>query len=138
MDDEKNKKSAKDNWNPICNLEVSGSSEYASDMGDFASFCDNWLWTACWRENHVAMYGMSGGGESMTMAAPAFMSSSATFEPQPVEEKSITERILSLEDCIELLENIWLEDPYIQQKIDSYDWKKFMDAVYDGLDDLKI
>ena len=108
-------------------------------MGDFASFCDNWLWTACWRENYIAvMYGMSGsGGESMMMAAPPLMSTLAAYKTQPVPEKSITERILDLEDCIELLEEIWLEDPYIQQKIDSYDWKKFMDAVYDGLDELE-
>lgn len=131
---------AKDNWNPICNLEVSGSSEYAIDLGDLASFCDNWLWEACWRENYVAvMYGMSGGGgESMMMAAPPLMSTLAVYKTQPVPEKSIAGQVLDLEDCIKLLEKIWMEDPYIQQEIDSYVWKEFMDAVYDGLDLLQM
>ncbi len=70
-------------------------------------------------------------------AAPSIMATLAAYEPQPVPEKSIAEQILSLEDCIKLLEKIWMEDPYIQQEIDSYDWKKFMDAVYEGLVELK-
>ncbi len=128
--------SAKDNWNPICNFEVSGNSEYAIDLDDFASFCEDWLWEACWRQSYMAVYAM-GGGESMMMAAPPLMSTLAAYKTRPIPEKSIAEQILDLEDCIEFLENIWLEDPYIQQKIDPYDWNRFMDAVYDGLDELK-
>ena len=52
-------------------------------------------------------------------------------------EKTIEEQILDLEDCVELLEKIWLEEPYIQQEIDADKWQKFMDAVYETLDNLK-
>jgi hypothetical protein len=51
--------------------------------------------------------------------------------------ESIEEQILSLEDCIELLEKLWLEEPDIQQEIDPADWKTFMDAVYQGLLELQ-
>ena len=40
-------------------------------------------------------------------------------------------------EIIEFLEKIWLEDPYIQKEIDPDDWKKFMDAVYEGVIELK-
>ena len=43
-----------------------------------------------------------------------------------------------LEDMIEFLEEIWMEDPYIQQEIDEENWKEFMDKVYYSLDELKI
>jgi hypothetical protein len=129
----------KDSWNEICDFD----SDYDVDLIDFEFFCENWLWEACWREDYVSvMYGMSGGGgeSSMMMAAPvtesAFMSSTA-LDVQPTPEKSICEQIFDLEDCIELLEKIWLEDPYIQQEIDPDDWKEFMDTVYESLFELK-
>jgi hypothetical protein len=37
------------NWNPACNLDATGSSEYMIDLADFKIFCENWLWMACWR-----------------------------------------------------------------------------------------
>ena len=123
----------KDRWNVICDFD----SDYDVDLNDFASFCDNWLWQACWRENYVVMYSMSGGGESMMMAAPPLAATLSVYEPQPAPEKSIREQIFGIEDCIEFLEKIWLEDPYIQKEIDPDDWKLFMDAVYDSLFGLK-
>jgi hypothetical protein len=51
--------------------------------------------------------------------------------------ESIEEQILSLEDCIELLEKLWLEEPDIQQEIDPADWKAFMEAIYQGLLELQ-
>ncbi len=124
----------KDRWNEICDFD----SDYDVDLNDFASFCDNWLWQACWREDYIeVMYSMSGGGESMMMAAPPLAAILAAYEPQPVPEKPIDEQILDLKEIIEFLEKICLEDPYIQKEIDPDDWKKFMDAVYDGLLELK-
>ena len=120
------------NWNPICDFD----DDYDVDMGDLAFFCEDWLWHACWRQSYMAVYAM-GGGESRMRAAPPLMSTFVAYKPRPVPEKSIIEQILDLEDCIELLEEIWLEDPYIQQEIDADDWKKFMDAVYEGLFELK-
>ncbi len=148
------------NWNSICDFD----DDYDIDLADLAAFAPDWLWIACWKQaqtnrfdNMMASMAMGGGAEGMMAPIPT---QPATMplepepetmplepepetmpveeEPPPVEEKSIAERILDLEESIELLENIWLEDPYIQQKIDPNDWNRFMDAVYDGLDELKI
>jgi hypothetical protein len=54
-----------------------------------------------------------------------------------VEEKSIEEQILDLQDSIEFLEQIWTEESDIQQEMDPNDWKEFMDAVNQSLTDLK-
>ena len=67
---------------------------------------------------------------------PVFVSPAATFKSPPVE-KSIAEEIISLENCIEFLEKIWLEDANLQQEIAPDNWWEFIDALYDSLFDLK-
>ena len=125
-------------WDPFYNFDAAGDSQYAIDVADFAVFLDNWLWEACWHGNYSeVMYAMSGGSESMMMAMPVFMSTSAIIQPQEVEEISIAEQILKLEDCVVFLETMWLEDAYFQQEIDSDDWDEFMDATYENLSDLE-
>ena len=118
------------------------------NLADLQTFCaSHWLWTACWKQNQYEMYGtygmMSMGGESMLvlgeaeamMAVP--MTSTATLEPETVTEKSIAEQLLTLKECAEFLEKIWLEDEQIQQEIDPDDWKRFMDSVYNSAVELK-
>jgi hypothetical protein len=56
---------------------------------------------------------------------------------QPVDEKSIAEQLLTLKECVEFLEKIWLEDEQIQQEIDPDDWERFMDSVYNSAVELK-
>ena len=137
----------KDAWNEICNLDNASNSAYTIDLADLAAFCEDdpqvWLWEACWRDNYVEMYGMTGGGESMMMASP-MMPASAFSASQPTSSKTelfepvtIEQEIMVLEDIIEILEKIWLEDPYIQEEIDSKAWEEFMDSVYDSLDEIK-
>jgi uncharacterized repeat protein (TIGR01451 family) len=125
------------NWNPVCNLDATGNSQYAIDLADLDIFWDNWLWTACWlTEEYLEM--MS-GGESMMMAESVIsVQTEIQLEESPVvEEISIEEQILSLWDCIAFLEQIWLEEPDIQQEIDAETWKEFMDAVYHGILELQ-
>ena len=49
-----------------------------------------------------------------------------------IPEKPIQEQILDLEDTIQFLEKLWLDDPSIQNEIDSDEWQEFMEKVYDG------
>lgn len=136
------------NWNPVCNLDDSvGDSQYVIDLSDFIVFCQNWGWKACWYEDeYLAMYAMSSGGENLSMAASMLEFSSmesaipmemAVEETPVIEEKSIEEQILDLEDTIDFLEQIWLDEPDLQQEISSEDWQEFMDSVYQNLLDLQ-
>ena len=63
----------------------------------------------------------------MMMDEPVFVLPAATFKSAPVE-KTIAEEILSLKNCIKLLEKIWLEDARLQQEIDTDGWREFIDA----------
>ncbi|MCK5001141.1 MAG: right-handed parallel beta-helix repeat-containing protein, partial [Anaerohalosphaera sp.] len=118
------------------NFDNSGSSANVVDVADLAIFLDNWLWEACWHGNYSeVMYAMGGGGSAM-MAMPASMST-ATLQPAAIEEVSIADQIFELEDCIEFLEQVWLEDSYFQQEIDTDAWQEFMDAIYDSLTELE-
>ncbi len=54
-------------WNPACNLDDTGTSQYSIDMADLTVFVFDvpWLWQACWYEN----YNASISGEVTMMAA---------------------------------------------------------------------
>jgi hypothetical protein len=41
------------NWNPLCNLDYTGNSEYAIDLADLCVFLDDWLWSACWKLDEI-------------------------------------------------------------------------------------
>ena len=126
----------KEAWGPYFNFDAAGDSQYVIDVADLAVFLDNWLWEACWHGNYSeVMYAMGGGGSAM-MAMPASMST-ATLQPAAIEEVSIADQIFELEDCIEFLEQVWLEDSYFQQEIDTDAWQEFMDAIYDSLTELE-
>ncbi len=54
-------------WNPACNLDDTGTSQYSIDLADLTVFVFGvpWLWQACWYEN----YNVSISGEVTMMAA---------------------------------------------------------------------
>ncbi len=95
--------SAKANWNQICDLD----DNYDVDLDDFASFCDNWLWQACWREGYLQ--GMGGlGMEGLIMPlAIEFTSLTTTTEVTLVPEP----------DPVTLEENILAMIEYLDQVI---------------------
>jgi len=104
-------------WNPKCNLDTDGGSEYAIDMEDLEVFLYNWLWRACWYDDYsLVMYGQSytGGGEQMMMSipiptpelgmlseqpaqtetavpAPSVIPAEAGIQPLPVETEAVVE-----------------------------------------------
>jgi hypothetical protein len=61
-----------------------------------------------------------------------------TLETEAVEEKSATEQAVDLASIITQLENLWQDDPQIQQEIDADDWNRFMESVYNSLSELEI
>jgi hypothetical protein len=137
------------NWNPVCNLDDTGGSAYRIDLDDLVAFCaqDSWLWEACWREDYWDVWGIASGCELMLMrsmqdfVSPAqagiltdHSAAAHLFEP---EEKTVDQQILDLKEMIQFLEEIWLEEPDIQQVIAPDDWKDFMNAVYENLDELQ-
>lgn len=77
-------------WNPLCNLDDTGSSQYIIDLADLDVFWTDtpWLWQACWRENYIEIFGMmSGGTEGMMMAMPVEMTFTESISP--VESETI-------------------------------------------------
>ena len=89
--------SQKEKWNPICNLNAMGTSEYVIDMADFAGFANENLWSACWYEDYSAvMYSMSGGGESMMMESSLMQELTVAYEPDPVSEGKALVEILDI------------------------------------------
>jgi uncharacterized repeat protein (TIGR01451 family) len=79
-------------WNPICNLDASGTSQYVIDLDDLIAFVENdpqvWLWEACWRDDGLYGSMAMGGGESM-MAAP--MMEPMSFEDAAFESVEETD-----------------------------------------------
>ncbi len=61
----------------------------------------------------------------------------AVTEPSAVEEQSVQGQIVDLASVIVFLEQLWLEEPEIQEQIDPAAWQRFMEAVYGQLLELK-
>ncbi|NLW84749.1 MAG: hypothetical protein GXY41_10175 [Phycisphaerae bacterium] len=124
----------------MCNLADTGDSQYTIDLADLIVFLDApWLWKACWVDlEEMQMQQMLPGGEMMLMGEGESMLSSAMVTSEPiVQEKSALEQILDLATAIVFLEQLWFEEPDIQQEINADDWQRFMDAVYQNLLELQ-
>jgi len=130
------------NWNPLCNLDQYGNSAHKIDLADLIAFCEDdsqvWLWEACWRENYTLVWGLR-DGENESMAMKTGLGGSLAIDSNFAipEEKSIIQQILDLEAAIKFLEQIWLEEPEIQEVIKAEDWQDFMDTVYSNLYELQ-
>lgn len=62
-----------------------------------------------------------------------FSAAKAVSKPPVVEQKSVQKQILDLAVTIVSLEQLWLEEPDIQQQIGPEKWQRFMEAIYDHL-----
>jgi len=73
------------------------------NLADLAVFWDDWLWTACWRENYIAIYGtMSSSGESAILLDYV---TAISVEPEP--ETSVD----TLVQIIGFLDEVIAESP---------------------------
>ena len=123
-------------YNPLCDLD----DDLHVGLSDLLLFLDApWLWKACWVDlEEMQMQQMMPGGEMMLMGESESMLSSAVVTSEPiVQEKSAEEQILDLATAIVFLEQLWFEEPDIQQEINADDWQRFMDAVYQNLLELQ-
>ena len=119
-------------WKYKFNLDDTGHSAYRVDLADLLMFLEEapWLWTACWRTDLQPEMRMAGfGGEQLQM----FSAAKTASAPPVVEQKAIQKQILDLAATIVSLEQLWLEEPDIQQQIDPEKWQRFMEAVYGHL-----
>lgn len=123
-------------WKYKYNVATGGESAYSIDLADVLYFAEEspWLWRACWvNPEDVQMQQMTlSGGEELVM----FTQSEPLTEMPAIEEKSVQEQILDLASTIVFLEQIWLEEPDLQQQISAEDWQVFMDTVYQNMLDL--
>ncbi|MCE5185348.1 MAG: right-handed parallel beta-helix repeat-containing protein [Planctomycetaceae bacterium] len=133
---------AKANWNPICDF----NDDTTVDLADFITFCEDWCWVACWRLDLLELMEqeqqmMMGGENQMQSLDAGLMETEALqtiSEPEMIQsEPTVEEQILQLQDAITFLEQIWLEEPDIQQEISAEDWQAFMDSVYQNLTELQ-
>jgi len=148
----------KDRFNPDCDLD----SDFDVDLGDLMMFCEDapqiWLWKACWMTQEYLSEMMASGDQQMMVSniieqTPALsdqmqMSTASTdiigieevqavSEPVVEVEISVEEQISELKDSIEFLEQIWQENPDIQNEIDPDQWREFMEAVRNSLLELQ-
>jgi hypothetical protein len=129
------------NWNPRCNFNLIGASQYRIDLADLIAFASNihWGWVACWRlelqpEQLEMMMSMAPVGG---MQMQPLLSSSTLTTSVVIIEKPINEQIIELKDTIQFLERLWLNDPTIQQEIDAGEWQQFIRKVQDSVNELK-
>ncbi len=131
----------KQRFNPVCDLDQ----DLDVDLDDLLVFVGdnpkNWLWLACWRldlqpEQLEMMMSMVPEGEMFTQSLS--VSSPSVEATTVIPEKPIREQILDLEDTIQFLEKLWLDDPSIQNEIDSTEWQQFIQKVYDSFSELKM
>lgn len=79
-------------WNPRCDL----NDNYTVDLPDIISFVDDspWLWKACWRENYVAVYGVTSGSTESMAAQPLAMSAvKSSLSSYSLETETSTESV---------------------------------------------
>ena len=127
------------NWDERCDL----VSDDEIDIEDYAVFCENWLWQACWRDSSEETWMMMAGGDFSKMAASQAQSLSVFKTDLLIEsqqESSLTaksqltfaEQVKQLINSIDFLEEIW-EDDEVQKHIDKKVWSDFMDSIYEHL-----
>jgi hypothetical protein len=108
-------------WNPMCNLDISGDSEYAIDLSDLIEFCKDepqvWLWEACWRVDYWDVWGIiDGGGEEMmssSMAMAESVYSAQTLQTelvQPIYEPTPAEVAENITDILDFLDTVLEKD----------------------------
>jgi len=125
-------------WNPVWDL----NGDYTVSLPDLILFTNEtpWLWKACWLDIDQIQVMGSGGGDMLMMGGDFVGLEDLQFSCESSEqpEMSLEDQIIQLQEVIAFLEQIWMEDPLIQQEIDAKVWQDFMEAVYQGLIELQI
>ncbi|RKY06997.1 MAG: hypothetical protein DRP65_10995 [Planctomycetota bacterium] len=122
------------NWDPRCNLDNTGDSQYVIDLADVVVFAESWCWQACWKdlEKGFSMMAMGSGSGMMSMES---VSSEILTAPQP--EPTIEEQIEQTEQILDWLNDLWKTDEAVRDTIDKDQWKDFIDRIEAWLDELE-
>jgi parallel beta-helix repeat protein len=119
------------------NFATVGASQHTIDIADLIFFLEDapWLWRACWlTDGLLSEQSVAGGGTSVMLTDTKTMS----LEAQVIEDKSAIEQAVDLVSIITQLEQLWKDEPDIQQEINAEDWNRFMESVYKSLSELEI
>lgn len=78
------------------------------DLADFALFCDEWLWIACWKDSQIdRVESMAMSGQSEMMSVPMMLPMSMeTEEPEPAftSEADLVEFVKGVNEILEFLD----------------------------------
>ncbi len=97
-------------WNPVCNFDNTGDSQYNIDIADLIAFLeDSWLWQACWYEPY--------NSSSTTMMATMAISSEPESEPMLFSRFS-SGSITTLARTTSKI--LFVEEPVIEEEVNPY------------------
>jgi uncharacterized repeat protein (TIGR01451 family) len=126
-------------WNPVWDLD----GDYAVGLQDLVLFAQEtpWLWTACWLDiESLTLPQMASVGEEILMRSGNFVGLEdlqVSYETMKQPALSVDQQISQLQEAIAFLEQLWREDPAIQQVIDAEAWQEFMKTLHQGLFELR-
>jgi len=92
-------------WNPMCNLDSTGSSTHTIDTADLTVFLNDWLWVACWKLeeiNAAAVQAESMLAQSLSSARSLSVYSLDVSVESAVVQSDVAE--VSAETLIQILE----------------------------------
>lgn len=110
------------------------NSDYVIDISDLDYFTGKWLWIACWfqTDTWVSTFGdVEGDTDEMLSeqtTGTAYFASAGVAEN--IDDVPIEEQLYGTLQMIETLEDIWLDDPDIQNHIEEDEWDNFMKQLY--------
>ena len=102
-------------WDPRCNLDNTGTSQYTIDVADLTIFLEDspWLWIACWRTDIREMQQMS----MAMMAGGGYSSPETILQSEPVSEE--TQSVQAVEPVVVQQVKIIPPVEVIQQEAES-------------------
>jgi hypothetical protein len=129
-------------WDPRCNLDNTGTSQYTIDVADLTIFLEDspWLWIACWRTDIRDMQQM---GMMMMMAGGGYSSPETILQSEPVLEETQSVQVVeplvvqqveiipSAETVQQEAESVEPEIPIEQQIAELEDAIQFLETLWD-------
>ena len=126
-------------WNQAYNLDAAANTatEYQIDLADFAIFCENWLWTACWKQQEFDLYGtilMSRGEELLSTETKTnqILSTSTDSAASLYTEAAPVHEAETLETIIEFLDEVLETRPDNKEAV--LDLKAIIEGWLDEID----
>ena len=117
------------------------NSDYVIDFSDLDHFAGVWPWIACWfqADTWISTFGnVDGDTDEMlneqTAGTAFFAAGGAAMH---IDATPIEEQLIDTQEVVGTLEDIWLDDPDIQNHIMQEEWDNFMKQLYGWLNILE-